>query len=197
MSAFAVLGGTFNPIHNGHIAMAMAVRRQLDLPVMLLPLGQAPHKSAHVAEAEHRYNMCCLAAEGTPLTVSRMEVDRPGYTYTVDTLRALAPLGEVHYIIGMDTLGELPAWRESDTVLTLARFVVLTRDAMPTPAALAARDALTAKGGRFTFLNWEGSDLSSTRVRKALQEGLDPEEMVPPAVAAYIKEHGLYREAGT
>ena len=192
-----ILGGTFNPIHNGHIALAGLVRERLGLGrILLLPAGDPPHKPAgELARAEDRYAMCVLAASCDWLVASRLELDRAGVTYTVDTLRQLEAEEPLYYIVGDDTLMELQHWRRAPEVLQRATFVVAGRQSTP-PEQVAREQARLTRdyGARILRLEWAGSPLSSTLVRDRVRAGLPLTDMVPPAVANYIADRGLYRE---
>ena len=127
-----VLGGSFNPIHNGHLAMAEAVREAhaLDL-VLFVPAGRPPHKQEDLAPAEDRYRMVVLAIEWREgFAASDLETSRPGPSYTVETLQELHrrnPGAEIFFIMGEDSISEFPGWREPERILELARVVAVNR----------------------------------------------------------------------
>ena len=129
----AILGGTFNPVHIGHLGMARNALQEFDIDrVIFLPVGNPPHKAGvFVASREDRYRMLMLATREDPrLEVSRLEIEREGYTYTVDTLQILHreyPSERFSYIIGADTLFELPTWKDFPTVAMLCQFLVFLR----------------------------------------------------------------------
>jgi nicotinate-nucleotide adenylyltransferase len=176
-----VFGGTFDPIHVGHVAAAHAALTALHLErVLFVPSGRPPHKEGH-ASAEQRYEMTCLAIEGEPLfTVSRLELDRPGPSYTVDTLRALQG-DELFFICGADAIVELPTWHEWRELVKLAKFVAVTR-----PGTTGTRAAYAS------YLTVPGVDVSSREIRDRVAMGLSITGLVAPAVEAYIREHRLY-----
>ena len=127
-----IMGGSFNPIHARHIEMAVCAKREFDLErIIFLPTGNPPHKRAGLEDAEDRYEMTRLAVYGMPgFTASRMEIDREGIIYTVDTLGRMQkqmPDTAIDYIIGEDTLVDLPNWRKADKVFTMCRFLVCCR----------------------------------------------------------------------
>ena len=192
-----IMGGTFNPIHQGHIDMARAAAAQEKLDhVLFLPTGNPPHKREGVADAEDRFRMMAAAVAQEPLFVpSRLEIDRAGTTYTIDTLTLLKekyPKAQLYYIIGADTLLELCHWREYQQVLQLCTFLVCPRRDSASPEALAAeQERLTALGGCFIWVDMPAVDVSSTEVRQTLARRWIP-ELLPPAVVAYIRAAGLY-----
>lgn len=196
-----VLGGSFNPIHNGHLAMAEAVREAhaLDL-VLFVPAGRPPHKQEDLAPAEDRYRMVVLAIEGRDgFAASDLETSRPGPSYTVETLQELHrrnPGAEIFFIMGEDSISEFPGWREPERILELARVVAVNRpghrasfrpeDFPRLPRALIER----LERDRVQI---EPSPLESTRLREDVRNGLSIAESVPPGVAEYIERRGLYR----
>ncbi len=191
-----IMGGTFDPIHQGHIRMAQhaMARQQLDR-VLMLPSGNPPHKPG-VTPAEHRYRMVCAACVGlNGLEPCRAEIDRTGVIYTVDTLSILRekyPQADLYYIIGADTLMELKNWRRYGEVLQKCTFLVCPRSSRYTPPELnAERKRLTALGGRFELLAMDPIDVSSTEVREAIRTG-ESTPLLPVQVRAYAQTAGLY-----
>lgn len=191
-----IMGGTFNPIHRGHVAMALAAVKAASLDrVLFLPDGQPPHKRG-IAPAEDRWRMVCAAvAPWKKLEPSRMELDRDGVTYTFDTLTSLReryPKATFFYIIGEDTLLQLKNWHRSDEVLGLCSFLVCPREGCGTEEEKQQeRKRLTEKGGRFVTVNMKPVDVSSTQLREALSAGETP-DTIDPAVAEYAGVLGLY-----
>ncbi|MBQ8653916.1 MAG: nicotinate-nucleotide adenylyltransferase [Clostridia bacterium] len=191
-----IMGGTFNPIHCGHIRMALTAREKAGLDrVLVVPTGNPPHKK-HIAPAEDRWRMVCAAcAQEECLTPSRIELDRQGVIYTVDTLTLLHqehPKAELFYIIGADTLMELHNWRRYEEVLHMCTFLVCPRPWDVTPAALVEqRRTLEALGGRFITLEMEPMDVSSTDIRQALDND-QPTALLPVPVREYCAVRGLY-----
>lgn len=196
-----ILGGCFNPVHNGHIHIAREAIRLVDLDRVLFIVSPIPpHKPAGgLAEFTHRFEMARLALEGDrKLTPSDIEAEREGMSYTVTTLRSLWgrwPGSELFFIIGADTLPELPIWRDPKEVLRLAQFVVMYRSGFD----LAAIDALadltdeeTLAGIRNHSFEIEPVDVSSTEIRERVKKGESISNLVPEPVAGYIREHGLY-----
>ncbi len=190
-----IMGGSFNPIHLRHIEMAVCAKREFDLErIIFLPTGNPPHKRAGLEDAEDRYEMSRLAVHGMPgFTASRMEIDREGIIYTVDTLGRMQkqmPDTAIDYIIGEDTLVDLPNWRKADKVFTMCRFLVCCRssDEVKNHPSVAE---LQARGASFAFLTLPPSQVSSTAIRAKLEKGEDVPEL-PPQVEEYIRLMGLY-----
>ncbi|MCH5286095.1 MAG: bis(5'-nucleosyl)-tetraphosphatase (symmetrical) YqeK [Christensenellaceae bacterium] len=191
-----IMGGTFNPIHAGHIEMALRARDAARLDrVLVLPSGNPPHKTG-IAPAEDRWRMVCAAcAADRSLTPSRVELDRDGVIYTVDTLSILRqnyPQAELYYIIGSDTLMELRNWRQYETVLRMCSFLICPRATHWSPAEIAAeRTRLTAMGGTFQTVRMDVIDVSSTDIRASL-ESRSPTPLLPLPVREYCLLTGLY-----
>jgi len=197
-----VLGGTFDPVHRGHMALARAAREELGLDeVLFVPAGQPWRKAGRiVAPAEHRLAMLRLALAGEPaFRVEALELERPGPSYTADTLGALAaarPGDELFFIVGEDALADLPNWVRPERILELATLAVARRADVP-PAALAAAEArLPGLAGRTVWLKMPLVPVSATEIRERVRRGEPVGELVPPPVEAYIHELELYREAG-
>jgi nicotinate-nucleotide adenylyltransferase len=191
-----VLGGTFDPIHLGHLALARAALECARIDrLLLVPARIPPHKGAAHATAEDRLAMCRLAVAGAPaIEVSDLELGREGPSFTVDTLEALrerAPEADLHLVLGWDAARLLPAWHEPRRVLELARLVLFRRPGVPGPDEADLR-AAGIDPDRATLCATHTPEVDATEIRRRalLREPL--EGLVPPAVAAYISEHGLY-----
>ena len=164
-----LMGGSFNPIHERHLAIAACALDEARLDrILFLPTGNPPHKREGLADAEHRFEMTRLATLREPrFSASRMEVDRVGVTYTVDTLTQLhrqLPDAELFYIVGEDTLLDLVNWREPDRVFQLCTFLVVrrfTQDASNHPVVRS----LEARGAKFWYLSLPPQDISASSVR--------------------------------
>lgn len=185
-----VLGGTFDPVHLGHTAVAHAALRAAGLDrVVFIPAGEPPHKTGQVhATAEQRLRMVALATAGEPrFSASRLELDRPGPSYTVDSLRALRAQGwnELFFICGADAAADVPNWHRWRELVAMATFVAVARPGGPAPAP--------ELGARVRVVHMVGVDISSSDIRRRVAEGLPIDGMVAPAVAAYIRKEGLYR----
>ena len=191
-----IMGGTFDPIHQGHIHMARCALDSMQLDrVLMLPSGNPPHKP-DITPGEDRYRMVCAACAGIAgLEPCREEIDRKGVIYTVDTLSILHekyPKADLFYIIGADTLMELHKWRYFETVLTMCTFLICPRSWQYTPQQLTdERRRLTALGGRFIMLDMDVIDVSSTGVRQAIRTG-ESTPGLPVQVREYAQAAGLY-----
>jgi nicotinate-nucleotide adenylyltransferase len=203
---WGILGGTFDPIHHGHLAIAEAAREELGLErVLFVPAGQPPHRAhAPGASAEDRAAMVALAIADAPaFALSRLELDRAGPSYTVDTLTALAagdgsgrPAIDLRFILSAEAFAEFPTWHEAERVLALCRLVVLPREGHPAPDLPALVARLPALEGRVTLLDGPRIRLSASEVRGRAAAGLSVRYLVPDAVAAYIADHRLYQAGG-
>jgi nicotinate-nucleotide adenylyltransferase len=182
----ALLGGTFDPPHLGHLVLAECARAQFDVAkVVFLPAGEPWRKATRpVTPAEHRLAMVRLAVEGNPnFEVDDREVRRPGPTYTVETLEALRAEGlhNLLFILGSDAIADLPNWKHPERITELARIVVARKAAdgdLPTEYPIVGMPSLA---------------ISSTEVRARVVAGKPIRYLVPDAVERYIREHNLYR----
>jgi nicotinate-nucleotide adenylyltransferase len=194
-----VMGGTFDPIHHGHLVAAQEAASVLHLNrVLFIPVWQPPHKPDEpAASPEDRLCMVRLAVAANPLfDVSTLEIDRPGLSYTVDTLERLVqddPDRELHFIVGMDSLAELPRWHDPARLLRLARIVALYRPGWQTVDLTVLAGTLPESAGRVSVVSMPGLDISATELRERARDGRPIRYLVPDAVASYIEEHGLYR----
>lgn len=191
------MGGTFDPIHYGHLVTAEEARVQFDLDkVLFVPAGQPPHKDRpDAAEAEDRYLMTVLATTGNrAFGVSRTEIDRSGPSYTVDTVRelhqTLGPDLELFFITGADAVWEILTWREPEEVVGLARFIAATRPGYP----LDRFHELAEQGiaGRVTIMEIPALAISSSDIRRRVREGRPIRYLTPDPVATYVVKNGLY-----
>jgi len=196
-----VLGGTFDPVHRGHIAMAQAAREALGLAeVLMVPAGRPLSvKNAPLTGARHRLAMLRLAVVDEPhLEVSTIETDRPGPSYTVDTVAALrdkyGDAAEIYFILGDDSLAQLPAWHEPQRLINLCRFAAAPRPGYPRPDLKALEKALPGITARVTLLDGPHLDISATAVRDRVARGESLADLVPEPVAIYIKMQELYKD---
>ena len=193
-----ILGGTFDPIHLGHVAAAAAAIECARLDSLLLvPAGSPPHRAEALASAEDRLAMCRLAAAGAPgVEVWDWEARRSGPSYTADTLEAfgsLRPADDAYLVLGWDAARDLPRWHRPDRVRDLARLVVLGRPGLPDPTEADLREA-GIDPARATLCRTETPDVAATRIRRLIRRGESLAGLVPPAVETYIRANGLYRE---
>ncbi len=196
-----VLGGTFNPIHLGHLIVAEDIREKLGLrEVLFIPAGQPWLKlkeEKHVSAAEHRLAMVRLAvASNRYFKVSTMEIDRPGPSYSIDTVSELkSKLGagaEIYFIVGPDALAKFALWKDPARLLEACHVVGIGR---PGPAQTDLRALETSLPGvshRIILIDVPQIDISSTDIRSRVSQGLSIRYLVPEAVEKYIAEHRLY-----
>jgi len=191
-----VMGGTFDPIHHGHLVAASEVQAWFDLDeVVFVPTGDPWQKSDRVVSpAEHRYLMTVVATASNPrFTVSRVDIDRDGPTYTIDTLRDLhaeRPDDDLYFITGADALADIFTWRSPDELFALAQFVGVTRPGHEMdPETLGAIPA-----DRVTMVEIPALAISSTDCRERTRRGEPVWYLVPDGVVQYIVKHGLYEK---
>ena len=188
-----VMGGTFDPIHHGHLVAASEAAHLLDLDeVVFVPTGQPYRKeAAEVSAPEHRYLMTVVATASNPrFTVSRVDVDRPGPTYTRDTLRdlrRLRPDDELFFITGADALGQILSWKGVDELWELAHFVGVTRPVHDLTDSGLPQD-------KVTLLEVPAMAISSTDCRERTAAGEPVWYLVPDGIVQYIHKYGLYQE---
>ncbi|UNX56411.1 nicotinate-nucleotide adenylyltransferase [Georgenia sp. TF02-10] len=186
------MGGTFDPIHHGHLVAASEVADTFHLDqVIFVPTGVQPFKrDREVTAAEHRYLMAVVATASNPrFTVSRADIDRPGTTYTIDTLRdlkATMPDAELFFITGADVLPQILTWKDADELWSLAHFVGVTR-----PGHLLDGTGLPSTG--VSLMEVPAMAISSTDCRARVGAGKSVWYLVPDGVVQYIHKHGLYR----
>jgi nicotinate-nucleotide adenylyltransferase len=190
------MGGTFDPIHLGHLAVAEEAREVLDLHhILFVPAGQPPHKRAEdVTSVEHRLAMVQLAiADNTAFELSRIEVDRPGPSYTADTLEALGADGDLlTVILSAETFAELPTWHEPSRIFEAARVAVAPRWGYPAPDPGWLAATFPGREDRVSYLEGPRLGVSSTALRARVGAGRSIRYLVPEPVAAYIAANNLY-----
>jgi nicotinate-nucleotide adenylyltransferase len=192
-----ILGGAFNPPHLGHLVCAQEALVQLELDrVVLVPVGEAPHRTLeHDPGAETRLAMAELAVAGDPrLSVSRIELDRPGPSYTADTLAELReqdPADELTLILGGDQAAALPSWHEPQRVLELARVAAVERAGWAREEIVRSLAGLLG-AGRVTFIQMPLIEISSSDLRRRVSAGEPVRYLAPDPVVDYIGDRGLY-----
>jgi len=187
-----VMGGTFDPIHHGHLVAASEAAARFDLDeVIFVPTGKPSFKQHQkVTAPEHRYLMTVIATASNPrFTVSRVDVDRPGLTYTVDTLRDLReqrPQADLYFISGADAIEQMLTWKDADDLWKMAHFVAVSR-----PGHRLSVEGLPP--GVVSTLEIPALAISSTDCRHRAEAGQPVWYLVPDGVVQYIAKHGLYR----
>ncbi|HEY0444695.1 MAG TPA: nicotinate-nucleotide adenylyltransferase [Candidatus Limnocylindrales bacterium] len=204
--SLGILGGTFDPIHVGHLAAAEEVRESLGLERLLfVPAGVPPHKpDRRVTAADHRIAMVQLAIAGNDaFDVSRVEVDRAGPSWTADTVEILADTErrqgrepDLTVILSVESFRGLPAWREPTRLLEAARIAVVPRGGFPAPDQAWVDEQFPGLAPRVVFLDAPRLRLSATEIRQRVAAGRSIRYLVPEAVRRYIGDHALYRDAG-
>jgi|SRR5215203_866564 len=211
----ALYGGTFDPVHVGHVEIARRVSQLFEIEkVLFIPAQLAPHKIGRaVTEPLHRHAMLALATQDDPrLLISTFELDNPERRYTVDTIdyfqRALGESTELFFIMGADSWSEITTWREWERLLTMVNIVVVTRPGYE-PSTMhvgelaerivdvrASKDSAPASGQRISFTDVVMNDVSATNIRRLASEGRMEEltGLLPQPVLEYIKKYGIYRE---
>ena len=209
-----ILGGTFNPIHLAHLRIAEEVQQACDLDRLLfIPAAEPPHKDvAGQVSFEHRLAMVQAAIRDFPkFQVSDLEIRRSGKSFSVDTLEILRkqdPQGERYFIVGLDSYCDIASWKDFTRIFSLSHLVVMTRPGVELsdplePLPVAAREDFCydsdaeiirhKSGNNVIFLKETYLNISSTKIRQMLNTGQSIRHLVAPAVADYIKEHGLYQ----
>jgi nicotinate-nucleotide adenylyltransferase len=189
-----IMGGTFDPIHHGHLVAASEVQARFQLDeVMFVPTGQ-PYEKGRVSPAEDRYLMTVIATASNPrFHVSRADMDRDGPTYTVDTLRDMRAVygqsAELYFITGADALSRIMSWKDALTMLRLAHFIGVTRPGFELSAANLPEESVT-------LVEVPAMAISSSDCRQRVAAGLPVWYLVPDGVVQYINKRGLYRDSG-
>lgn len=195
-----ILGGTFDPIHHGHLVAAGEALHQLGLArVLFLPAGSPPHKpNRPISPIHHRLQMLQLAIARKPhLSISRVDIDRPGPCYTVDALELLraewGPDTTFFFIEGSDSLAEMPSWYQPRRLIQMCELAVVERPGIRTRLPELERQ-LPGLAARVHWVQMPFLDISSSDLRQRVREGRPISYLLPAAVEAYIHEHRLYRD---
>jgi nicotinate-nucleotide adenylyltransferase len=187
LKRIGILGGTFNPVHAGHLILAQDALKQFDLDrVLFIPCARPPHKRPdRLASAKHRMAMLKAALKGDPrFVVSDIEIKRGGISYSIDTVRRLKqlhPCTEIYFVIGGDSINELKSWKRILELQRLCRFIAMDRPGFQVPGSSKVE---MFKGHRV--------DISSSEIRRCVAEGRSILRLVPPAIEQYITRHRLY-----
>jgi nicotinate-nucleotide adenylyltransferase len=193
-----VLGGTFDPIHSGHLIIAEKARLKLRLArVLFVPAGQPWLKSRKITPAAHRVEMVRLAIASNPhFELSTVEIGRPGASLSVETVdilqQQLGAGAKLFFLVGWDSLAELPQWKEPDRLIQLCKLVAVTRPGFSRPDLKAMESLVSGVTQSVVWLDIPPVGISSTDIRKKVFRGLSIHGLVPDEVEAYIKEKKLY-----
>ena len=200
--SIAIMGGTFDPIHYGHLVTAQAVKEKFGVEkVLFIPTGNPPHKvDREVSSSEKRYFMTVLATITNPsFEVSRIEIDREGYTYTIDTIRelknTLSDDTKIYFITGADAIHKILTWKEPEKLLKMCEFVAVTRPGYNKDKLFEhIKNIEKTLKGKIHFLEVPHLDISSSDLRNRVQENKSIKYMLPEEVENYIYKFGLYRK---
>jgi nicotinate-nucleotide adenylyltransferase len=194
-----VLGGTFDPIHHGHLSVAEECRHRLKLDrVLFLPAGDPPHKRGKkITQAKHRVAMVEMAIASNPaFALSRIDVDRPGPSYTIgalDELRARHPDAKLWFLMGGDSLADLLTWHHPERLIELARVAATNRPGAPKPDPKALDPKLPGASKRIDVVDIPWLDISGSGLRQRVARGQPIKYLLPEAVERYVLENDLYR----
>ncbi len=194
-----VLGGTFDPIHRGHIMVAEEVKARLNLAeVLFVPTAQTPLKEdSSVSSVEHRVQMVLLAIADYPyLKLSNIEINRAGPSYTVDTIAELRDRygteNGLFFILGWDSLAQLPQWKEPSRLVQMCHLVAVPRPGYSLPDLKSLEAGVPGLSRSLIVLDKPEVDISATEIRERVAQGLSIRHLVPEPVAEYIRKHKLY-----
>ena len=202
MKRIGIMGGTFNPIHKGHLALAEAAMEEFVLDkVIFIPAGMPPHKKpGEVIDKEHRYSMVKMAIKRIPkFSISRIEVDRKGISYAVDTFNELKKIygneTKLFYIMGLDSINEILEWKRPLELFKLSEFIVSTRPGskIRTFKRLVKFPPLQKEVDKIHLMELK-ENISSSDIRESLKAGKSVMGLLPKAIENYIKRHGLYKK---
>ncbi|MBT4513427.1 MAG: nicotinate-nucleotide adenylyltransferase [Chloroflexi bacterium] len=194
-----LLGGTFDPIHNGHLTIAEEARKKLELDKVVFIPARHPWLKADrdITDSQHRLAMVRLATASNPhFEVSTAELARPGPTYTIDTVEAFktesGSLDDIYFIAGSDAITDLPRWKDPERVVALCQIVGIGRPGAPDIDIEALKPLIHGVSDCLRPVDIPPIDISSTAIRERVKAGLSIRDMVPPEVEDYVVEHGLY-----
>jgi nicotinate-nucleotide adenylyltransferase len=194
-----VLGGTFDPVHMGHLKIAEVAMQRLDLDrILFIPAGEPWLKvEKEITSSQHRKKMLELAIKGYPhFSISTIELERPGATYTVETLEALRAGMDsstgIFFLMGWDSLLQLPQWKRPSKIIRMCRIVAFTRSGMGPPDLETLEEEIPGIIRSTIILDMPPVDISSSDIRDRVGKGLSIEHLVPESVEEYIRKSGLY-----
>lgn len=194
-----ILGGTFDPVHNAHLAIACEALKRLSLDeVIFIPTSHTPLKEdTIITPVEHRIKMLELAiADNSAFRLSRIEIDRAGISYTVETIAALKQSAdddsELYFITGIDSLETLPRWKEPDKIIKLCRLVTVRRPGYELPDIEELEKVIPGLAESLIIIDDPAPDISATDIRNRIAAGMSIKYLVPVPVETYIRENGLY-----
>lgn len=193
-----IFGGTFDPVHYGHLLLAETCREQLELHVVrFVPAGSPPHKTGNaITDGHTRADMLKLAVSGYPeYQIDRREIRRQGPSFTVDTLtefRSEHPDDELFFLMGADSLVEMPTWRQPERIVELATVVAVNRPGVALPTTAALEKQIGRLADRVRVISMPGTDLSASALRQRVRDGRPLRFMTPKAVEAFIRQHDIY-----
>ena len=201
MNRICIMGGTFDPIHHGHLVVAEEVRQQFNLhKVIFVPAARPPHKTGQrISEPLHRVNMARLAtASNRFFEVSTLEVERDGPSYTIDTVKEVKErygVGEVYFITGADAVLEIITWKKAEELLAMCTFIAATRPGYDLKGLKKNLCFLSGKVlDNIISLEVPALSISSTDIRKRVRENKSIKYLLPESVEEYILTHGIYKE---
>lgn len=200
--SFAIMGGTFDPIHYGHLVTAAAVKHKFNVDkILFIPTGRPAHKdNSKVVDNEIRYKMTCMAVESNPdFLVSRMEIDRPGKTYSVDTVRQLKEICgkdvRFYFITGADAILDIFTWRNPEELMSLCEFIAVTRPGYAKKEMIDGIVNIVERyGSKIYYLEVPALDISSSDIRYRIRTGMPVKYLLPECVEEYIYSNKLYFE---
>ncbi len=200
MEKIGIMGGTFDPIHYGHLVLAEQIRTQFELDrVVFIPAGRPPHKQdMDITSSHHRYSMTLLATITHPyFEVSKIEIENKNVSYTINTIRKLKSMynsnTELYFITGADALNELETWKEPEELLKLCRFVAATRPGIDVKKLKEKIEYLNKKyNSQIIITDVPALAISSTDIRKRIKSGKSIKYIIPETVEHYIYKNNLY-----
>ncbi|MBC7332867.1 MAG: nicotinate-nucleotide adenylyltransferase [Actinobacteria bacterium] len=200
LQKIGIMGGTFNPIHYGHLVTAQEALSQFNLDkVIFIPTGDPPHKTdEEIASAEHRYLMTVIAtASNSKFFVSRIEIDRKGKSYTIDTLRELRKIYtedvSLYFITGADAILEILTWKDTAEILTLCKFIAATRPGYDLSRLESLKKKILDTEDKIFVMEVPALAISSTDIRARIKQQRPIDYLLPEGVCKFILKNGLYR----